>query len=232
VVARNVWVHVVEDAKESCELLDYGKDSGLGLFVLRLVSRLSHIEPKELIGTFEVLYLVLVRLLYGVRLEREGIVGVVNRLMPNLLLVVRLLYPAKERVVVRIAQLGRVEGHVGSRDFIKESNFKLDGNVTLLVDPFCVAEIVLAVLLYRVIADRRIIIWRRSVVGRGVFAYRMGIIEDVVFTFEVIQVGLIPVLLILIVIHLNDRGSLLRQYYLKLTCYNIKIFGVLNSSIY
>jgi len=56
----------------------------------------------------------------------------------------------------------------------------------------------------------------------------MGIIEDVVFTFEVIQVGLIPVLLILIVIHLNDSGSLLRQYYLKLTCYNIKIFGVLN----
>jgi hypothetical protein len=232
VVARNVWVHVVEDAKESCELLDYGKDSGLGLFVLRLVSRLSHIEPKKLIGTFEVLYLVLVRLLYGVRLEREGIVGVVNRLMPNLLPVVRLLHPAKERVVVRIAQLGRVEGHVGSRDFIKESTFKLDGNVTLLVDPFCVAEIVLAVLLYRVIADRRIIIWRRSVVGRGVFAYRMGIIEDVVFTFEVIQVGLIPVLLILIVIHLNDSGSLLRQYYLKLTCYNIKIFGVLNSSIY
>lgn len=199
---------------------------------MRLVPRLSHVEPKELIGTFEVLYLVLVRLLCGVRLEREGIVGVVNRLMPYLLPVVRLLYPPKERVFVGIAQLGPVEGHVGSRDFIKESTFKLDGNVALLVDPFCVAEIVLAVLLYRVISDRLIIIWRRSVVGRGVFAYRMGIVEDVVFTFEVIQVGLIPSLLILVVIHLNDNGSLLRQYYLKLTCYNIKIFGVLNFSIY
>lgn len=64
----------------------------------------------------------------------------------------------------------------------------------------------LAVLLYSVIPDRLIIIWRRSVVGRGVFAYRMGIIEDVVFTFEVIQVRLIPPLLILTVIHLNNSG--------------------------
>lgn len=231
-VARNVWVHVVEDTKESCELLDYSLDSGLGLIILCLVPRLSHVETKELIGTFEVLYLVLRLLLSRLTLKREGIVGVVNRLMPDLILVVALLYPTKERVVVRMAQVVRTKRHVGSRDFIKESTFELDGKVALLVDPLCVAEIVLAVLLYRVVADRRIIVWRRSVVGRGVFAYRMGIIENVVFTFEVIQMQWVPVLLLLIVIHLNDSGSLLRQYYLKLTCYNIKNFGVLNSSIY
>ena len=99
-VARNVCVRVVEDTKESGELLDYSHDSGLGLLVLCVVSRLSHVEAKELIGTFEVLYLVLRRLLYGVRLECEGIVGVVNRLMPYLVPVVRSFHPPKERAFI------------------------------------------------------------------------------------------------------------------------------------
>ena len=141
-----------------------------------MVSRLSHVEAKELISTFEVLYLVSRRLFYRVRLECESIVGMVNRLMPNLLPVVRFFHPTKERVCVGIAKLFTLERHVGSRDFIKESSFKLDSNTVLFVDPFCVAEIVLAVLLYSVIPDILTIIWRRSVVGRGMFAYRMGII--------------------------------------------------------
>lgn len=99
-VEHVVGVGVVEDSEESGKLLDYGLDPELGVFVLYLVPGLGHVEAKELVCTFEVLDLVLRFLLRSLALKREDVVGVICRLMPDLILVVALLHPAKERIVI------------------------------------------------------------------------------------------------------------------------------------
>ena len=120
-----------------------------------------------------------------------------------------------------MTQVVRVKRHVGSRDFIEETSFELDGDIALLVDPLYKLAIVVLVSLDRIVTNRLVIFWRRSVVGRRVFTLRVGIIKDVVFTFDVIQVGWVPVLLLFVVLHLNDSGSLL--YYYKFKIWSVKI---------